>query len=462
MNGYQLTKQYFAFAAANPGATTPGMCALFMWLVEVNNRSRFTQNFFFNAEDAGYACGMQSRKTVWKYLVQLECAGLVQVVYKSNNQERPSVLSLAILEDSSSGGGGSSRWDGGGSSSSCWYGGESFGEDGSSEDDSLLAGNGGISDATLVDGSELGLGFDNGALGCSNDAVAGNCVNGIGDENGFDSCQDTNTDGCDYRSFSVGGQSLHGADSADNHRLELGSARQRKFASVDQNGELPDNASHAKNANDNITLSVSKDAIDGVEQSSKTGQGMAASAGQSHHPETKIKSAYSSAETNPKTNTTHKTNPTPIITKSTAQTAATPKKATRKPATATATKPATATATIKSPARNAPPLPRRVNTASPALAHSYKGLNYPNQKNSVNGAHLGFGAMQQPDLTEVSSFFTQHGYTAHAAEKAWAHYRQANWHDVQGRPVLNWQQKCRTIWFTPENRIPTTQTHFVQ
>ena len=70
--------------------------------------------------------------------------------------------------------------------------------------------------------------------------------------------------------------------------------------------------------------------------------------------------------------------------------------------------------------------------------------------------------MQQPDLTEVSSFFTQHGYTANAAEKAWAHYRQANWHDVQGRPVLNWQQKCRTIWFTPENRIPTTQTRFVQ
>jgi hypothetical protein len=62
----------------------------------------------------------------------------------------------------------------------------------------------------------------------------------------------------------------------------------------------------------------------------------------------------------------------------------------------------------------------------------------------------------------VSRFFTQHGYTAIAAEKAWAHYRQANWHDVQGRPVLNWQQKCRTIWFTPENRIPTTQSRFVQ
>ena len=70
--------------------------------------------------------------------------------------------------------------------------------------------------------------------------------------------------------------------------------------------------------------------------------------------------------------------------------------------------------------------------------------------------------MEEPDLTEISSFFTQHGYTATSAEKAWAHYRQANWHDVQGRPVLNWQQKCRTIWFTPENRIPTTQTRFVQ
>jgi hypothetical protein len=463
MNGYQLTKQYFAFAAANPGATTPGMCALFMWLVEVNNRSRFTQNFFFNAEDAGYACGMQSRKTVWKYLVQLEVAGLVLVVYKSNNQERPSVLSFGVAGESSS----ALESNSGGSNCSRWYEDERLGEEDSNVSE----------DRVLTGDSDRVRSVDGGAPRCAEDASPGDFNNGIGDSSGVDGRHGSNTGVRSDEPFLVGEPSLQGADFGADDGNEQANSGQHQPGNVARKEAVPHDLSCAKNNTYKNTLSVSGGVSFGVEQSPVKGQGIAVSANQGSLPKTKSVSGYSSTETTPKPVITAKTNLTPTAAKATLLTAVAHKQAACNPATATvaATFPQSATpkaakkttttqntAPLNAPARNAPPLPRRVNTASPALAHSYKRLNYPNQKNSANGAHLGLGAMQEPELTEVSSFFTEHGYTTSAAAKAWAHYRQANWHDVQGRPVLNWQQKCRTIWFTPENRIPTTQTRFVQ
>lgn len=94
MNGYALSRQYFDYANANPGKTSPAMCALYMWLIELNNRRRFIENFYFNTEDACYACGISNRKTVWKHLHELADAGLVTIVYKSANSARASVLSI--------------------------------------------------------------------------------------------------------------------------------------------------------------------------------------------------------------------------------------------------------------------------------------------------------------------------------------------------------------------------------
>lgn len=482
MNGYQLTKQYFAFAAANPGATTPGMCALFMWLVEVNNRSRFTQNFFFNAEDAGYACGMQSRKTVWKYLVQLESAGLVQVVYKSNNQERPSVLSFWVSGDELRVTGGSVA---GSSVASC----------GMPVTGDYLAGRSVASDelpaaGTSVTGDELLAVYNSDA--CHPDAQYK--ISALGSDTadgGLQTAENT----------AIGHPVESAASSGVRSNWRFYGAR-RISENLPADGALCDDVAgftvRANAAIDDLqgqeyvdakrSLSVSKDTIVGAKSKSAASKKSAAKA--SRQQQIKVQKNQSACGGLPATEHPAPRNPKPAANtlanrnqKLAAFTPATdnPSLATQHSATRTPKPAAITPATRNRIPRNqntGNPTPRntqpkhpqpaalppkhRLHTASPALAHSYKGLNYPNNKNSVNGAHLGFEVMQQPDLTEVSTFFTQHGYTANAAEKAWAHYRQANWHDVQGRPVLNWQQKCRTIWFTPENRIPTTQSRFVQ
>ena len=57
-----------------------------------------------------------------------------------------------------------------------------------------------------------------------------------------------------------------------------------------------------------------------------------------------------------------------------------------------------------------------------------------------------------PTPSEVESFFTENGYTAEAARRAFDYYTDANWHDAEGKPVLNWKQKMRGVWFKPEHK----------
>lgn len=60
-----------------------------------------------------------------------------------------------------------------------------------------------------------------------------------------------------------------------------------------------------------------------------------------------------------------------------------------------------------------------------------------------------------PTPSEVESFFTENGYTSEAARRAFDYYTDANWHDAEGKPVLNWKQKMRGVWFKPEHKQPS-------
>lgn len=53
-------------------------------------------------------------------------------------------------------------------------------------------------------------------------------------------------------------------------------------------------------------------------------------------------------------------------------------------------------------------------------------------------------------------FFEANGYTQESARKAYAYYADGNWRDSKGNPVLNWKQKCRAVWFKPENEAQKT------
>lgn len=61
-----------------------------------------------------------------------------------------------------------------------------------------------------------------------------------------------------------------------------------------------------------------------------------------------------------------------------------------------------------------------------------------------------------PTVEEVEMFFEANGYTQESARKAHAYYADGNWRDSKGNPVLNWKQKCRAVWFKPENEAQKT------
>lgn len=70
-------------------------------------------------------------------------------------------------------------------------------------------------------------------------------------------------------------------------------------------------------------------------------------------------------------------------------------------------------------------------------------------KESMRGKRKPFSP---PTPSEEESFFTENGYTAEAARRAFDYYTDANWHDAEGKPVLNWKQKMRGVWFKPEHK----------
>lgn len=59
---------------------------------------------------------------------------------------------------------------------------------------------------------------------------------------------------------------------------------------------------------------------------------------------------------------------------------------------------------------------------------------------------------EKPTIDEVVSYFIENGFPKALGEKVFNHYDCANWHDVNGKPVLSWKQKVR-YWFKEENKI---------
>lgn len=56
-----------------------------------------------------------------------------------------------------------------------------------------------------------------------------------------------------------------------------------------------------------------------------------------------------------------------------------------------------------------------------------------------------------PSLEEVKQYFSDKGYTAEAAKKAFDYYNEGGWKDSKGKRVKNWKQKMIAVWFKPEN-----------
>lgn len=87
-------------------------------------------------------------------------------------------------------------------------------------------------------------------------------------------------------------------------------------------------------------------------------------------------------------------------------------------------------------------------TVNHALANANANANVIKKEKGVKGEKQ----FQPPTVSEVIEFFKSNGYSEAAAKKAFEHYNLADWHDTNGKKVLNWKQKINTIWFKPENK----------
>lgn len=80
-----------------------------------------------------------------------------------------------------------------------------------------------------------------------------------------------------------------------------------------------------------------------------------------------------------------------------------------------------------------------------------------NENENENNKKKGVKKIKPPTVEEVVQYFISNGYTEMAAKKAHEHYRLADWHDTEGKPVLAWKQKMHTNWFKPENKQPANE-----
>lgn len=53
---------------------------------------------------------------------------------------------------------------------------------------------------------------------------------------------------------------------------------------------------------------------------------------------------------------------------------------------------------------------------------------------------------------DVIAYFRSHGYSTESAKRFFHGYSEADWHDTQGNPILNWKQKAQNVWFKPDNK----------
>jgi hypothetical protein len=57
-----------------------------------------------------------------------------------------------------------------------------------------------------------------------------------------------------------------------------------------------------------------------------------------------------------------------------------------------------------------------------------------------------------PTEDEFIEYFRVNSYNTDIAKRAFKGYSESGWKDSQGKPVLNWKQKCQHVWFKPEHK----------
>lgn len=94
INGYSLTHGWFDFVLENPDKVTGNHTALYLWLVQINNRCQWREKFQITAKELMDGMSCKSRSTYTKCFHDLVEWEFVQIVTKSTNQYQCNVISL--------------------------------------------------------------------------------------------------------------------------------------------------------------------------------------------------------------------------------------------------------------------------------------------------------------------------------------------------------------------------------
>lgn len=96
-NGYQLTKAWFDFVFESKEETRPIHAALYLWIVELNNRLHWQEVIGLPTEYTMQAIGVKGYQHYKKALDDLVRWGFVSIISKSNNQHTSNHISLNML-----------------------------------------------------------------------------------------------------------------------------------------------------------------------------------------------------------------------------------------------------------------------------------------------------------------------------------------------------------------------------
>jgi hypothetical protein len=95
MNSYDLSRVWFDWAFENPDLVNTNDTALYMWLIEKNNRCGWSEKFSTTSTESMSACGFKTYPPYKKSFDKLVEYGFVLIVKKSINQFQTNVIALS-------------------------------------------------------------------------------------------------------------------------------------------------------------------------------------------------------------------------------------------------------------------------------------------------------------------------------------------------------------------------------
>jgi hypothetical protein len=94
MNGYELSRVWFAYTYNHPDKFSPIDTALYFWIIEVFNRARWSEKIYLPSGQAMQHIGCKSYKAYINSFNKLEAEGFIKVVERSKNQYTANIIAL--------------------------------------------------------------------------------------------------------------------------------------------------------------------------------------------------------------------------------------------------------------------------------------------------------------------------------------------------------------------------------